>query len=344
MAKHFVTGASGFLGSHIVKRLLEMGEDEIISFDILNSDEKLKGVRYIQGDILDKGRLIEITRDVNYVHHNAALVPLVKAGEDFRKVNVIGTRNIIECCRKNKIKKMVHTSSSAIYGLPDNMPITDNTEYKPIEIYGQSKLDAEREVWEYMEEGGGASCIRPRTIVGGESRLGIFQILFEWISEGKNIYVIGDGSNLFQFVHVDDLIDASIKAAFSENYGLYNIGTDGYSTLKKDLDKLIEYAGTGSEVKGLPVGLAKILLHIADILKLSPLAPWHYMTYHKPFVFDISKAIRELNWKPKYSNIEGLTESYDWYLSNKDRLNKESASTHKKPVKQGILKLLKLFS
>jgi nucleoside-diphosphate-sugar epimerase len=186
--------------------------------------------------------------------------------------------------------------------------------------------------------------IHRRTIIGGESRLGIFQILFEWISEGRNIYVIGDGTNLFQFVHVDDLIDASIKAAFSDKTGLYNIGTDQYKTLRENLDELIFHAGTSSQVKNLPVGIAKFVLHIADALKLSPLAPWHYLTYHKPFVFDISKAIRELEWKPKYSNIEALIESYDWYLLNKERTNKELSSTHKSPVKQGLLRLLKYFS
>lgn len=343
MPKHFITGASGFLGSHIVEKLNGMGE-EVYAFDILGSESRIQGVSYLQGDILDKDGLLKITEGMDYVHHNAALVPLTKAGKDFYNVNVIGTRNIIECCKKNGIKKLVHMSSSAIYGLPEEMPITDRTEYHPIEIYGQSKLDAEKEVWKYMKDGGRASCIRPRTIVGGKSRLGIFQILFEWISEGRNIYVIGKGSNLFQFVHVDDLISASIKAAFSENCGLYNIGADRYRTLREDLEELISYAKTGSKVKSLPVSLTKSALYMADILRLSPLAPWHYLTYHKPFVFDISKAVKELKWTPKYSNIEALIESYNWYLSNREAIKKESGSTHRKAVKQGILKLIKLLS
>jgi nucleoside-diphosphate-sugar epimerase len=234
-------------------------------------------------------------------------------------------------------------SSSAIYGLPEDMPITEKTKYAPIEIYGQSKLDGEKEVWRYMDEGGSASCIRPRTIIGGKSRLGIFQILFEWVSEGKNIYVIGDGSNLFQFVHVDDLIDASIKAAFSENCGLYNIGAAEYRTLREDMEQLCTYAKTKSKVKGLPVGLTKFVLYVTDKLKLSPLAPWHYLTYHKPFVFDISKAQRELSWSPRYSNIEAIIESYEWYLANRDKMI-TSKSAHKKPVQQGILKIIKFFS
>lgn len=342
-AKHFVTGAAGFLGSHIVEKLYAMGQKNIIALDILNCDRHLDGVQYVRGSVLDRALLLRLTRGVDYIYHNAALVPLTKSGREFYNVNVIGTRNIVECCRQNKVKRLVHMSSSAIYGIPEEMPITDKTRYAPIEAYGQSKLEGEKEVWQYMEEGGSASCIRPRTIIGGKSRLGIFQILFEWISDGKNIYVIGEGNNLFQFVHVDDLIDASIKAAYSNYNGLYNIGAAVYRTLREDLEALCAYAKTGSKVKSLPVGLTKWGLYLMDKLRLSPLAPWHYLTYHKPFVFDISKAQRELRWSPRYSNIESFIESYEWYLKNRDTMT-DSKSTHKKPVQQKILKIVKFFS
>jgi nucleoside-diphosphate-sugar epimerase len=343
MAKHFVTGAAGFLGSQIVEKLCQIGETDITAFDIIKCDHTFEGVNYVQGTVLDKELLLKLTKNVDYIHHNAALVPLTKSGRDFYNVNVIGTRNIVECCEKHNVKKLIHMSSSAIYGLPKDMPITDKTPYAPIEIYGQSKLDGEKEVWRYMDEGGRASCIRPRTIIGGKSRLGIFQILFEWVSEGKNIYVIGDGNNQFQFLHVDDLINASIKAAFSEHNGLYNIGAAEYRTLREDLEALCRYAGTGSRVKRLPVGLTKLGLYLMDKAKLSPLAPWHYLTYHKPFVFDISKAQRELGWAPKHSNEKSLVESYEWYLANREKML-TTKSTHKKPVQQKILKIIKFFS
>ena len=343
MTKHFVTGAAGFLGRHIVEKLCQQGETDTIAFDILQCADTFKGVTYVQGSVLNRELLLELTRTVDYIYHTAALVPLTKSGEEFYNVNVVGTRNIVECCKHNSIKKLVHISSSAIYGLPQDMPITDKTEYAPIEIYGQSKLDAENEVRHYMDEGGSASCIRPRTIIGGKSRLGIFQMLFEWISEGRNIYVIGDGNNLFQFLHVDDLIDAIIKAALSENSGLYNIGAARYKTLREDLEELCAYAKTTSKVRGLPVGLTKCVLYVMDKFKVSPLAPWHYLTYHKPFVFDISKAQRELKWSPTHSNIEALIESYEWYLAHRQQMV-DSKSAHTKPVQQGILKIIKFFS
>ena len=122
MAKHFVTGAAGFLGSHIVEKLYEAGEHDIIAFDILDSDSRLDGVTYVRGTVLNKEHLMELTGSVDYIHHNAALVPLTKSGKDFYSVNVIGTRNIVECCEKHNVKKLIHMSSSAIYGLPEAMP------------------------------------------------------------------------------------------------------------------------------------------------------------------------------------------------------------------------------
>ncbi len=342
MSLHFVTGAAGFLGSQIVEHLHRKGE-RVIAFDILPARQQLSGVRYVVGDVLDKELVKTLMKEVEYVHHNAALVPLTKAGEGFQRVNVGGTRVILELCKEFNIKKLVYMSSSAIYGVPTDVPVTDQTDCKPIEAYGQSKLDAEELVRAYMAAGGAAACIRPRTIIGGKSRLGIFSILFEWISKGKKIYVIGDGSNLFQFVHVQDLIEAEYKATFSPHSGLYNIGAATYGTLRQDLEALIRHAGTRSRVVSLPVTATKVALWLADLLRLSPLAPWHYLTYHKPFAFDISKAQRELGWQPAFSNVEALIESYEWYLSHKND-GSDDASIHTKPVAQGLLKILQWFS
>lgn len=334
MPTHVVTGASGFLGALIVKKLHTQSES-VVAFDTLAPQEQLPGIRYLTGDVRDEAAVRAACEGADYVYHTAALVPLTKAGEGFQDVNVRGTRTVVNMCRALRIKKLVHLSSSAIYGLPDDMPITDRTPYHPIEIYGQSKLDAEKEVWKYQDEGGAASCIRPRTIIGGTGRLGIFQILFQWVKEGRNIYVIGNGNNQFQFVHVDDLIDATLKAATATASGRYNIGSDNWQTLRQDLDALIKHAGTKSRVVGLPVWPAKLALHFADFLRLSPLAPWHYLTYHKPFVFNTSAAKRDLGWTPKHTDVEALIESYDWFLAHGQHLSGES--THTKPVKESLL-------
>jgi nucleoside-diphosphate-sugar epimerase len=343
VALHLVTGGSGFVGSNIARMLRERRE-EVRILDIWRDNGQLRDVEFIQGSINDRDAVAKAMRGIDFVHHNVALVPLAKAGKLFWTVNVDGTRNALRAAKEARVKLFCHMSSSAIFGAPNKMPITHDTPRQPVEIYGQAKLAAEELVLQAGREGMRVSSIRPRTIVGA-GRLGIFDILFDWIKDGANIYVIGSGDNLFQFVHIEDLCEVSIQSALQEKPGLYNVGTDRFGTLREDLSALIGYAGTTSKIKSLPIWLAIGGLTVLDKLKLSPLGPWHYLTYHKPFYFDIKPTMDALGWRPKYGNVEMLIGAYDWFLSA--RRQQETASVksfHKKPIKQRILRLLKALS
>lgn len=343
MALHLVTGGSGFVGSCIAKTLINRGE-EVRVLDLWKDDSLSEDIQFYLGDINDRELVSKALKGVDYVHHNVALVPLTKAGDRFRVINVDGTAVALdESCRAG-VKFFSHMSSSAIFGSPNIMPITNETQCDPIEIYGRAKLDAELLVKAAGKEGMKVSSIRPRTIVGA-GRLGIFEILFDWIADNANIYVIGSGDNLFQFVHVEDIAEVSIQACLQQKPGFYNVGTDKFDTLKNDLGKLIKHAGSASRVKGLPVDLTISTLKFLDNLKLSPLGPWHYLTYHKPFYFDISPVKESLGWKPRYSNEQILNTAYDWYISEGRCMPRDSKSSiHKSSVKQGILRLLKAIS
>ena len=283
-------------------------------------------------------------KDVDFVHHNVALVPLAKAGKEYHRVNVQGTKTVLKAAMKAKVKMFSHMSSSAVFGMPEKMPITNETDRKPIEVYGQAKLAGENLVLAAGTDGLNVTIIRPRTVIG-TGRLGIFQVLFEWIADGSNIFVIGDGSQLFQFVHVDDLCEVSIRACLQNTPGIYNIGTDRYSSLLDDLEFLCDHAGTGVGVKKLPVKFAIDSLKILDKVGLSPLSPWHYLTYHKAYYFDSEPVYKALKWRPKHSNRAMMAKSYDWFIENRHSLDAlKDASPHKKPVKQGILKVIKYLS
>lgn len=341
MALHLVTGGSGFVGSTIVRLLVERGEDVRV-LDLWQDTSLPANVDFVIGDINDRETTARAMRAVDYVHHNVALVPLAKAGDRFRLVNVEGTRTALDEARRAGVKFFSHMSSSAIFGSPSDMPITnEKTPRRPIEIYGRAKLDAELLVEKAGREGFPVASIRPRTIVGS-GRLGIFTILFDWIADNANIYVIGTGDHLFQFVHAEDLAEVSIQACLQRRPGFFNVGTDCFGTLKQDLGALIAHAGSTSKVKGLPVSLAITMLSVLDKLRLSPLGPWHYLTYHKPFYFDIEPTRQALGWSPRHSNVEILTNAYDWFLRDGRALALEPGrSLHKGSVRQGILRLLK---
>jgi nucleoside-diphosphate-sugar epimerase len=340
---HLITGGSGFLGNLIAQELLLRGERVKIA-DVWEDPRRNKTIEYIHCDVRDSEAVRAAMRGVDIVHHNAALVPLTKSGSVFRDVNVDGSRIVaLEAARAN-VGCFVHMSSSAIYGVPREMPIQLATPTAPVEAYGRSKLAGELAVREVSEKTNmRLVVIRPRTILG-PGRLGIFQMLFDWVRAGVNVYVIGSGRIPFQFVHARDLMDAYMLAVNRGKPGIYNVGTDRYGTLREALENLIRHAGSPSRVRSLPESLTIRTLQTLDFLRLSPLAPWHYLTYHKPFCFDV-RHVLELGWQPRYSNDEMLRESYDDFLTGKSQQNSSGAfSPHRKRVKESVLWLLKKLS
>lgn len=341
--KHLVTGGSGFVGNLIARRLLERGE-EVRIFDIWEDPSRPKDIEYVECDVRDREGVARAMSGVDVVHHNAALVPITRSGGKFWEVNAEGSRTVAEAAVAAGVNAFIYMNSCSIYGMPKDSPIRDDSELCPFEIYGRSKLGGEVAVTEVCSEAGlPLISIRPRTIIG-EGRFGIFKILFEWIQEGRNVYVIGRGDNPFQFLHAHDLMDAYMLAYEAEKPGMYNVGTDRYGTLREMLENLIVHAGTDSKVKSLPAWPAVTALRLLDRVRLSPLSAWHYRTYHIPYHFDVSKLL-ELGWKPKYSNDEMLRESYSWFCEHREQLAaKADASAHRRGAKEGFLGLIKKLS
>jgi len=340
---NLVTGGSGFIGINLVKELLKRGE-RVRIIDIAPFDQDIgKHIHYLKLDIRDRQAVIQACKDIDCIYHIISLVPISKAGKGFWDVNVEGTRNILEGALGHGVKKIIHMSSSAVYDIDQQHPLTEGSPIKPLGIYAHSKYDGELVCNEYRKKGLNINIVRPRTVVGA-GRLGVYQILFDWLRRGKKIYLIGPGNNKIQFIHVKDLVGAMISMAKKANNEIFNIGTDRFGTLRQDLDGLIDYAKTGSKIVGLPAGITIGFLKMLDKINLSPLADWHYLSYSKDFYFDISKAKKMLDWQPRYTNIEMLIESYQWYIEHLLEAEKNVGTTHRKSVKQRVLKFLRDLS
>ena len=166
-----------------------------------------------------------------------------------------------------------------------------------MEAYGHAKLAAEWACLAAARDGLDVSIVRPRTILG-HGRLGIFGILFDWIADGYDPIVLGDGTNRYQFVHSDDLAEACVRAAATEGPDIFNVGTDRFGTMRETLADLCEHAGTGATVRSLPAAPASLGMRLSAALGISPFAPYHWMMYSKSMWFDLDHLQTEPGVEP----------------------------------------------
>jgi len=264
-----ITGGSGYFGSLLRDRLRHRGQAVRI-FDLVDANDRPRDVDFIQGDIRDPGSVGAAVKDCDLIFHCVAQVPLAKDKKLFESVNIDGTRNLLDAATTNRSRKVIYVSSSAVFGAPKSNPVTEQTPPSPGEAYGRAKWKGETLCGEFVQRGLDVTIIRPRTIMG-HGRLGIFQILFEWIREGYNVPVLGRGDNVYQFVHADDLADACILAAEKKGATVYNCGAAKFNTMREVLDSLCAHAKTGSRVRSVPMAPAVLFMKLTSLSGLSPL-------------------------------------------------------------------------
>ncbi|MFL5917890.1 MAG: NAD-dependent epimerase/dehydratase family protein [Gaiellaceae bacterium] len=342
MDRWAISGGAGFLGLHLARRLLADGHD-VRTLDVVALDdaELERSVEELRGDVRDPERVRALVGGADVVVHAAAALPIQASRESIRSVNVAGTENVLRAARDAGARRVVFISSTAVYGVPEKHPIEEEDPLVGVGWYGESKIDAEALCRVAAVE---TTIVRPKTFIGPE-RLGVFEILFDWIREGRRIYILGKGHNRYQLLAVEDLVDAIVRAAaVPEAAGqTFNVGATEFGTVRSDLRALIDHAGSSSRLRPVPVKPAELALRALELLKLSPLAEWHYKTAHKDSFVDVSRAQGVLGWQPRLSNEQALIETYDWYLANRRRVG-AAGVTHRVPWNQQALGLLKRLS
>lgn len=345
--KTLITGGGGFLGLHLSSYLHKKGFAlTLVDIRRFNKKEYIEKEKLVVCDVRNKKKLDALINGQDIVIHAAAALPLWKR-RDIYTTNVDGTKNVLELAKKHKVKRVIFISSTAVYGVPKKHPIIETDPRVGVGAYGESKILAENFCFQAMEEGLNVTILRPKTFVG-TGRLGVFEILFDWIYDGKRIPVIGKGNNRYQLLDVDDLVEA-IYLFCLQNKNSYNdafnIGAEKFVTVRKDLGELFNFTRSGSTIFPTPAFFVKRALWFFEKIKVSPLYQWVYDTADKDSFVSIDKIKKTLNWRPKYSNSQALVKSYRWYLKNYNEIkSKTSGVTHTVGWKQGILKLFKYFA
>jgi nucleoside-diphosphate-sugar epimerase len=340
-----ISGGAGFLGLHLARRLLADGHTvrtlDVAALDDAGLEQRVDEIR---GDIRDLAAVRGLVEGADVVVHAAAALPIQAKREAIWSANVDGTANVLGSARDAGVRRVVFISSTAVYGIPEKHPIHEDDPLVGVGHYGESKIAAEDVCRRFAGEGLDVVIIRPKTFIGPE-RLGVFEILFDWIHDGRRVYVLGSGRNRYQLLAVEDLVEAIVAAAECPGVGgeAINVGAREFGTVRSDLQALIEHAGSSSRLTPIPAKPAELALRTLELLRLSPLAEWHYKTAHRDSFVDVSKAERLLGYAPLLSNEQALSGTYDWYLANRNRL-KAAGTTHRVPWNQRALGLLKRVS
>ena len=350
--KILITGGAGFLGTHLVEYLLRKGSHKIVIFDKLEHHKREnfgKNVVYFKGNILlkkDVSEAFKIHGPFLTVYHLASAMPNKSVSDDIMwKTNIFGTLNMVSESVKNRVKSFIFTSSNVAYGIPKALPVTEETPLIPLEMYGKSKAQAEKELSRFKKDINIQIFRCP--VIAGVGRLGLQAMLYEFISENKNVYVLGDGLNKYQFADVIDVCTALEKASHISGFDIYNIGADGAMTLRELYQKVIDFAGSTSKIVSLPKTPALIILSILDRLNISPLGIYQYTMIGRSLYADTKKIKKNLDWKPKKTNLDTFIDNYKWYIRNKGsftEIGSGNLSANRSLPKMGVLRLIKMFS
>ena len=344
MACYLITGGAGFFGS-ILKQYFLLSGNKCVSIDLEPDNFKHSQFVSYQGVINDNILMDKIFSEYKFdaIFHCAALLAHVK--KDLKRLwraNVDGTENICKYASKHNVKKIIFISSNCLWARNFDAPVTEEETPLPVEIYGKSKLEAEKILLSYKNKIN-SIIFRSPTIMD-EGRLGLLGILFEFIDEGRKLPMVGDGKNRYQFIYAKDLVKAFELALSYNKTEIFNIGSDNVKTFNEVYEYVIKKSGSNSRLIHFPKLPMIWAMKICFWLGISPLGPYQYKMIASSFVFDTNKIKQKLGFSPSLKNEEMLLRAYEFYHKNKKEiLNRKDVSAHNSVAKMGVIKILKWF-
>ncbi|ARQ71970.1 NAD-dependent epimerase/dehydratase family protein [Streptomyces marincola] len=340
-----VTGGSGMLGGNLVRSLAAAG-NRVLSLDLRPPVETLPGVEHLTADVRETDRVRAALTGADAVVHTAAALPSYPEDE-IRSIIVDGTRSVLRAAHETGVERAVHISSTAVYGLPDTVPTTEDYPRSPVDAYSRAKAGAEEVAEEFRARGLCVPILRPKTFVG-PGRMGLFAMLFEWAEEGRNFPVLGRGDVRIQMFSVDDLVDAvaaTLAAPAEAADDTFNLAAAEFGTIREDFQAVLDAAGHGKRVVSIPAAPAVRTLDALSRLRLSPVYGRLIHKLRADSYVSIDKVREVLGWSPRHSNRDAILTTYRWWREHRatTRAPGSTGRTSREPWKQGALGLAKAF-
>ena len=257
-----VTGGAGFIGSNLVKALLQQGEDVVVLDDLSSGYKKnltfQSDFHFIEGDIRNAALVDNTMHGIEVIYHLAASVGNKRSIDNpflDADINVMGTLTLLEAARKHGVRKIVTSSSAGIFGELNTLPIREDHAIEPRTPYGTSKLYAEKIALAYADLYGiEAVCLRYFNVYGPHQRFdaygNVIPIFVFKMLQQEHLHVYGDGEQTRDFVNVHDVVQANMKAAASQCLsGAFNIASGTKVTINQLIHQLSTLSGLNVEVE-----------------------------------------------------------------------------------------------
>ncbi|GAA3620717.1 NAD(P)-dependent oxidoreductase [Kineosporia mesophila] len=341
-----VTGAAGMLGQHLVERLTQTsGDYTVTGIDLLPAEYQHDGYRHVVGDVRNAETVKAAVATADIIVHAAAALPSSKPA-DIVSTDVEGTRAVLEAARSCGVPRVVHISSTAVYGLPTTVPTPEDYPQTREDTYSGAKIAAEELCRQARGDGLTVAVLRPKTFLGPR-RMGLFAMLFEWAEEGHHFPVLGRGDIRCQLLDVRDLVDATLLSMNRESSVVnteFNLGADQFTTLREDFQAVLDAAGHGRRVLSVPVAPAVLALRGLSAAGLSPVYRRLIYKLRSDSYVSTHRAAQRLGWQPRYSNQATLLATFDWWREEMSNRGPRAAGlTHRDPWRQGALAAAKLL-
>ena len=319
--KVLVTGATGFVGKFLVKELLKENYDITCLVRKSSNISGLERTNLIFGDITNEESVDKAVQGKDIIFHLVGIGSISalsrKSYEIFRKINIEGTRNVLEACRKHKTKKIIYLSSTAAMGLIRKNLVNEQDACNPKTPYQKSKYESEQLIKNYNLP---VVILRPTMIYGPEMKHSQILKIYKIIKKGFFPFVDG-GKATIPAVHVKDVVSSILAAVKNGKTGeIYIIASDDYKTLK-EIVNIIQRKENMKLVKiNLPKTFLKVPIFILQNISLlfginPPMTLQRLDSFTFNRIFDISKAKKELKWEPKVKFEQGLEETINWLNS-----------------------------